>query len=224
MKTTKEIMSTINPAQLLEDANTAINNEQYYQAMNLVNSYLLTDPTNLSARLKKGLCYLYLNQAKKAAYMFDQVLAEDEHNPEALACYAEFFKLNLDYDTASHYISAAIAVDEDNSTFHRMAAEIAYLKNDRESAYGMINRAIILSPFKEELYYWRALILNSFKKTQVAINDLTRALTINPQYVEALKLRAKIRMYNGTFDDAVKDLKLAQRFEHMQEIRLKRVA
>jgi len=224
MKTAKEILTTLTPEGLLEDAQKAMYNQQYHQALSFLNTFLLREPYHQSARLKKGLCYLYLNQAYRAARMFDQVLEENEYHAEALSCYAEFFKLMMDYETAAKYISSAMAADEENSTYHRMAAEIAYLKNDKDAAYELINRAIVLSPFKEINYYWRALILNSFKKTQVALNDLNRALSINPQYVDALKLRAKMKMYHGTFEDAVKDLKLAQRLEYMQDHRMRRVA
>lgn len=224
MKTTQAIYSSINPAELPGEARKAISEGRYYDAMDLVNTCLLADHQHMEARLLKGLCYLYLNQSRKAAFLFDQVLEEEEGHAEALACYAEYHKLMMNFEEAAHYISAAIAADPDHATYHRQAAEISFLANDKESAFGLINRAIVLSPFREELYYWRALIMNSMKRTQVAIHDLNRALALNPRYVDALKLRAKLRMYFGTFDDAVKDLKLAQYFENTSGSSLRRVA
>lgn len=216
--------NTLNSDQLLEEAVMAIEDQHYARALHLLNVYLLVYPDHMDARLQKGLCYLYLNEAPKARYMFDQVLEEEEHHAGALACYAEYYKLMMDYETASHYISAAMAGGDENAAYHRLAAEISYLNQDLDSAYTLINRAIVISPFREELYFWRALILKGFKKMQVAMNDINRALALNPRYTEALKLRAKIRMIIGTFDAANKDLRLAQHLENRLPFAMQKVA
>lgn len=210
MKTT----NALNPEQLFEDACSAISDHKYGDALHLLNCFLLTQPAHVDARLRKGLCYLYLNEAGKARTIFDQILDESDHHAGALACYAEYYKLMLDYETASHFISAALIADGDNALYHRMAAEIAYLRNDRDSAYGLINRAIVLSPFRDEFYFWRSLILFSFKKFHVALNDINRALALNPVNSDALRLRAKIRITNGIYDDAANDLKRARQYEN----------
>ncbi len=224
MKTTKEIMSTISTSQLLDDSNSALLNGRYYDAMHLLNAYLLFDHTNILARLRKGLCYLYTNQPDKARFLFDQVLSEGEDQAEAYYCYAEYYKLHFDYELANTYISAAISADNENATYHWLASEICFLKSDLDASFTLINRAIVLNPFKEELYYWRAMILNRFGKETVAIGDLTRAICINPSFSDALRLRAKIRMNMGVVEEALKDLKQAQRFELLKQEELKRAA
>lgn len=224
MQTIKNILSTVKPAQLFDEAVASISRANYFEAMHLLNTFLLFEPKHIDARLKKGLCYLYTEQFESARIMFDQVLDETGGHAEAYYCYAEYYKLMLDYDFALTYIADALQLDEENATYHRLAAEICYLQQDNEEAFGLINRAIVINPFREDLYYWRALIFIRFEKLQVAVNDLNRAISINPQYVEAYRKRANLRMRAGEVDSALTDLKNAQRFELLQAEHLNHAA
>lgn len=224
MQTIKTILSTVKPAQLLDEATTAIARTNYYEAMHLLNTFLLFEPKHIDARLKKGLCYLYTEQFEHARILFDQVLNETGGHAEAYYCYAEYYKLMLDYDFALTYIADALQMDEENATYHRLAAELCYLQQDNEEAFGLINRAIVINPFKEEFYYWRALLFIRFDKLQVAINDLNRAISLNPHYAEAYRKRANLKMRAGEVDAALNDLKQAQRLELLQAEQFKTAA
>ena len=223
METIAHIINTVKSSQLLDEANATLLKGQYYEAMHLFNTYLLFDPENKDARLKKGLCYLYTEQFEKAYQLFEQLNAEGP-DAETSYCYAEYYKLVFDFDYALTYITQAIRLDEENATYHRLAAELCYLNQDYDEAFSLINRAIVLSPFREELYYWRALIFLRFEKHQVSLHDLNRAISINPQFAEAYRLRANIRMRLGEVEPALQDLKNAQRFELLLAEQVKHAA
>jgi tetratricopeptide (TPR) repeat protein len=213
MKSTKEIISNIRSTQLLDDANACIASGKYYDALHCVNTFLLLHPEDVKGLLLKGLCYLYTDQSAKARYMFDLALESYPDNDEAYYCYAEYYKLEMNYEAATQYINAAMACGSENATYLRFAAELSLLQEDYEQAFQLINRAIVINPFREDVYYWRALILMRLQKNAVAINDLNRALSLNPTFADAYRLRASLHMQQGEIEAGLADIKRAQRHE-----------
>lgn len=216
MQTITKNLNTVKPLQLIDEATVAIATCRYEEALHLLNTFLLFQPGNLDARLKKGLCYLYNEQFDEARQLFNEVLDETGGYAEAYYCFAEYYKVMLDYDFALTYITDALMLDEENATYHRLAAELCYLQQDYIESFGLINKAIVINPFKEEYYYWRAIILVRLNKLHVAINDLNRSISINPQFTEAYRKRAHLRMRTGEVDAALQDLRTAQRLELLQ--------
>jgi tetratricopeptide (TPR) repeat protein len=217
MKSTKQIMRTLTASQLLDDAKSYIALGEYYEALHAVNAFLLFQPHHHEGILMKGLCYLYLNENDKARFLFDLVIDEDQNCAFAYYCYAEYYKLNMDYQTALTYINGAIATGEENTTYYRLAAEISFFMQSYDDAFAVINRAIVVNPFREDLYLWRAVILEKFGKITVAVNDLHRAISINPKYVEAYRMKAKLMLKTGNTTDALNDLHKAQQLERLLE-------
>jgi tetratricopeptide (TPR) repeat protein len=224
MQTTKQILSAMSSTQLLKDAQASIKAGKYYEAMHYLNAFLLFQPRNHVAILHKALCYLYIGKTSKSLYLIDLVNEENPELAETHFCYAEYYKLMLDYQLALHHINVALSSDGENASYYRLAAEICYLNNDIQDAYHLINRAIVVSPFREELYVWRAIILNKLAKPQIALHDLQRAISLSPQYVDAHRLRAKILIKSGQAEEALISLRKAKQFERLQNGRISHAA
>ena len=218
MKSTHEIFATIKSTQLLDDAHAYIHAAKYFDALHCINTYLLLEPADVKGFLLKGLCYLYTDQAAKARFMFDLALQHNSDNEEAYYCYAELYKLEMNYEAATTYINAAMACGPESAKYLRFAAELSLLQEDYEQAFQLINRAIVTNPFREDVYYWRALILIRLQRPAVAINDLNRAISLNPTYADAYRLRASLHMQQGNIDTGLADIKLAQRHDSLNRL------
>jgi tetratricopeptide (TPR) repeat protein len=217
MKTLKKknriITTPTNCNRIFENANTALHSGNYEEALHLFNMFLLFEPFHHTALLRKGQCFLYMEQFDAAYAIFEMVLGEDEENALGFYCLAEFYKLRCDLDTARQLVGHALLLDEDNASYNQLAAEISYFQESYDEAFTFINKAIVLNPFREELYYWRALLFVHFEKYNIAENDLNRALSINPNYAEALRLRARTLMLNNETERALADIREAQKLE-----------
>lgn len=224
MQTTKQILSSMSSTQMLQDAQASIKAGKYYEAMHYLNAFLLFHPRNHVAVLHKALCYLYTGNTSKSLYLMDTVYEENPEIAETHFCYAEYYKLMLDYNLAKHHINVALSSDGENASYYRLAAEICFLNDDIQDAYHLINRAIVVSPFREELYVWRAIVLNKLAKPQIALHDLQRAISLCPQYVDAHRLRAKILFKSGQTAEGLNSLRKAKQFERIQNGRVSHAA
>jgi tetratricopeptide (TPR) repeat protein len=202
-------------SQLLDDAKLNIKKCNYYEALHNVNAYLLFNQHSEEGLLIKGLCYLYLAETDKARFLFDVVMEQNKDNAFAYYCYAEYYKLNLDYKIALAHVNTAICIDEENTIYYRLAVELSFFMGELENAYTLINRAIVVNPFKEDLYFWRAMILAHMHKYTVAIHDLTRAIGLEPAYADAYRLKAKLMLKTGQRANAIKDLHKARQLERL---------
>jgi tetratricopeptide (TPR) repeat protein len=208
-------ITTVNANSILIEAETELQNGRYESALHQFNTYLLFEPFNHDALLKKGLCYLYLENFDQAYAMFEMVLNEDEQSSMAFYCLAEYYKAGYDFEMAEQLILHAIGIDETSANYMALAAEIYFHMKQYDTAYDFINRAIVLNPGKKEFYYWRALLLFKFEKFSVSISDLNRAISMSPNYFEAFRLRARCRMLLNEVDSALLDLREAQKYEQL---------
>ncbi len=216
---------TIRTSDIYENAVSAIQKGKYEDAMHQLNMFLLFEPTNIDAILKKGLCYLYLNKVEMAAHIFDDVRENNPNHAHVYACIAELFKLQYEFDVAIDFIDNAIRLTHDGeSDYNLMLAELFFYKQDFDTAFTYINKAIVQCPHSEYCYYWRALILSRFEKYDVAISDLNKAIALYPEFAEAYRQRASVRIKLNEVDAALKDIKIAQNIEMDEEYELQHIA
>ncbi len=216
MKTPEQMVYTVKPTQILDNALLTLHRGDFAEALHLFNMVLLLDPENKLAQVKRALCYMYMGKLKTAKNMLAAILEQGEDDAEAFFHLAELYKINMSYDVALTFVVKALEIENDNSTYLHMAAELCYLQKDYEEAYHFINKAIIQSPFRKELYYWRALTLVKFNKPAIAIGDLNKALSLDEHDADVYRLRAHCKMLMGDIDNYLNDLRLAQNVDHFK--------
>lgn len=222
---TKTTEKTVRTADIYENAITAIQKAKYEDALHLLNMFLLFEPNNTDAMLKKGLCYLYMNQVELAAEIFHDTREKNKFNPHVYACIAELFKLQFEFDLAIDFCDRAIKLSGDTeSNYNLMLSELFFYKYDFDTAFTYINKAIIQCPHNEYNYYWRALILKRFEKYEAALSDLDKAISLFPEFSEAYRERASVRMRINEVNEALKDIKIAQHIEMDEENELHHIA
>ena len=221
MKTLEQMVYTVKPTQILDNALQTLHRGEFTEALHLFNMVLLFDANNKVAQIKRALCYMYIGKLKSAKAILAQMLENGENDPEVYFHLAELYKINLNYEIALTFLVKALEIDNNNTNYLFMAAELCYLQKDYDEAYYFINKAIIESPFRKDLYYWRALIFVKYNKPQIALGDLNKALSIDEHYADAYRLRAHCKMLLGDIENYLKDLKLAQNvadYNHNQRL------
>jgi tetratricopeptide (TPR) repeat protein len=196
----------ITAAQLMDDAQASMKKFEYYEALHALNAFLLFHPNDQEALLLKGQCYLNMGHTDKARFLFDWVMENNPDLANAYYCQAIYYKTVMNYTTALEYVLGALANNPEHANYCQLAAEISYFAGNLNDSYALINRAIISAPFREELYLWRAIILDKYNKPLIALSDLNRALALKPSYADAMHLRAKINMQLGNQEAYMKDL------------------
>lgn len=215
----------VRPADIYENAVTAIQKGKYEEALHELNMFLLFEPESIDGILKKGLCYLYLDKVEMAAHIFDDVRENNPNLAHVYACIAELFKLQYEFDIAIDFCDKAIRLTNDGeSDYNLMLSELFFYKLDFDTAFTYINKAIVQCPHSEYCYYWRALILSRFEKYDSAISDLNKAIALYPEFAEAYRQRASVRIKLNDVDAALKDIKIAQNLEMDEENELQHIA
>jgi tetratricopeptide (TPR) repeat protein len=208
----------VNASDMYENAIVAIQKASYEDALHLLNMYLLFEPDSVDAQLKKGLCYLYMNQTELAAEIFHDTREKNKNNAHVHACIAELFKLQFEFDIAIDFCDRAIKLCDDSvADYNLLLSELFFYKYDFDTAFTYINKAIIQCPHNEYSYYWRGLILKRFEKYDAAVNDLNKAIALYPGFSEAYRERASVRMRINEVNEALRDIKVAQHIEMDEE-------
>ncbi len=221
MNTLEQMVYTVKPTQILDNALQTLHRGEFTEALHLFNMVLLLDSENKVAQTKRALCYMYMGKLKTAQAILAKMLEEGENDSEVFFHLTELYKINLNYDVALTFLVKALEIDNHNASYLLMAAELCYLQKDYDEAYHFINRAIVVSPFRKDLYYWRALVFVKYNKPEIAIGDLNKAICLDEQYADAYRLRAHCKMLSGDIGNYLKDLKLAQNvtdYNHNQRL------
>lgn len=172
---------------------------------------LLLNPLNIDAMLQRGICKMNVGLVNLALDDFSEILMQANGKPEAYAAMAQAYWMLGDYQMAKHFIDETFKMSYSlKAEWYELGSTIYNKLGDAQTAYSCINRAIVCNPFYAVLYYKRARILFSMNKIQVALLDLNKAISFEPKYVNALKLRAEIKTILGDKDGARKDLSIAK--------------
>lgn len=112
------------------------------------------------------------------------------------------------FQDANDMYRSAIEADSDYLDAHLSAAELFTQKYNYADAAEFLSDALKLNPNSARAYL--ALALNKRLEGGEEVNAaLTRALTLNPNYVEALSLKAALALESGQFDIASAELEKA---------------
>ena len=221
MNTLEQMVYTVKPTQILDNALQTLHRGEFTEALHLFNMVLLLDSENKVAQTKRALCYMYMGKLKTAQAILAKMLEEGENDSEVFFHLTELYKINLNYDVALTFLVKALEIDNHNASYLLMAAELCYLQKDYDEAFHFINKAIVVSPFRKDLYYWRALVFVKYNKPEISIGDLNKAISLDEQYADAYRLRAHCKMLSGDIENYLKDLKLAQNvtdYHHNQRL------
>ncbi len=196
-----------NESQIFTKGMQLMDRKRYAAAQKNFDIILLLNPNHIDAMLQRGICKMHAGLVNLALDDFSEILVLANEKPEAYAAMAQAYWMLGDYTMAKHFIDETLRGTYSlKAEWYEMAYNIYSKLGDTQTAYACINRAIVCNPFDAVLYYKRARILMRLQKTLVAINDLNKALSFEPKFVNALKLRSECKRLTGDNEGARKDL------------------
>ena len=129
-------------------------------------------------------------QVRDAIPVYQQVLASEPENPDALHLLGLAMRQHGDADGAISYLEKAISIQGDVAAMHSNLGN-AYRDTGRnEQALQEYHKAVELDPRHQDAWYNLGIVCHSLGKSEQAIAAYDRALSINPGDAEALHNKA----------------------------------
>jgi tetratricopeptide (TPR) repeat protein len=146
----------------------------------------------------------------EALKCLDEALDIDPACLRARICRAEAFEQLLDFESSIAELHAVIELDK---TAPEADFAFGHLASDQLAAPGHLaedfySRAIAKDQNFTEAYLYRGVQRFCAKRYDEAIQDLTRALELDPSFLEAIHERSQVYAAAGRILDAVQDLVL----------------
>ncbi len=154
-----------------------------------------------------GLCFSDLNQLTPACENFAKAC---ELSPEK-SMY--LYKLGLTYfrlmalDKAEDALNRTIALNPEHQRSRFLLGQVYFQKGLMLEAEHIFTQVLEKSPDFADAYYYRALTRYQLAKNDDALIDLENAVTINPDYTDALLEASKINFEHSNFLKAAEDCK-----------------
>lgn len=181
-------------AQIFSKGIELMERKKYSAAQKNFDILLLLHPQHIESLLNRGICKMHAGMVHAALDDFSEIMMHANGKPEAYAAMAEAYWMLADYQLAKQYIEEAFKCHTTlKSEWYALACNIYTKLNDIATAYACINRAIVCDPFEPVLYYKRARLLYRMGKTQVALNDLNKAIGFDAGFRSAYALRARCK-------------------------------
>lgn len=127
-----------------------------------------------------------------------------------------------DVKEAEKRLAAMGAAVDNESQLMLQKAEIVRLGGDEKKALEIIEQAAVKFPTDPFIYYRRAAMNARFDELRDdVLRDLGKAVEIRPAFWQARRDRARIYVQMGKFDDAIKDMRDAVKFNtNIDELRV----
>ncbi|RHZ75269.1 hypothetical protein Glove_216g54 [Diversispora epigaea] len=187
-------------------------------------------------KIMKGEALLEQKIYDEAGRMANEILRTDSQNPDAHVLRARILYMEGDNQKTAAHCQEALRCDPDHSKARillrksrqieaqKNAGNEAYKKGDYNGAYELYTKALAIDPknvnTSSKIYSNRALVLMKQGKYTDAINDMDKALELDPTFIKVFRRRADVYLKLEKYQEAVNDLKAALELDGSnQEIR-----
>ncbi len=194
---------------VLSEAERYYTNHDYDNAIRWFSEAIDTDPTS-ALYYKRGLCYYNKGKDDFGISDFTKAIELDPNNTDAYYYRGVSHYYRSEFDLAIADYKKAIEINPNHANAHCDFGLIYYEKKDYENALVHYNASISINPKFWRSYYNRALIHYYYKvDTTSALNDLSNAIELNPNYAKAYDLRGVVYQEMGKTEEAKADYKKA---------------
>jgi serine/threonine protein kinase/tetratricopeptide (TPR) repeat protein len=149
------------------------------------------DPRLAEIRVNRGLVHLERGNPQLALQDLTEALTLGLRTPAVRAAQAEALARLGRSDEAERAFTAAIG-DHPNDPLLRVARGFARLGRDRTGAAADFDRALELDPRHPRAHLGRAYLVRH-REPRLALDHVEKALTVDPDFGDALQLRALVR-------------------------------
>lgn len=200
----------------LEKAKTLEQLEKYEEAIeNYLVSIELDDPTAY-AYYRIGECYNKIGKKELALKYFKKTVKEDPILDKGWIALSNLYCDDKNYQKALYYINKAIAIDESNSLYWRMFAEINLKLDFFEEAAKAFYTCLDYNDNELEIFIGLADVLNFIGEFEDAIQILFKGMQLYPKHTEIEYRLSCLYFIIGDDDKGIKYLKngLSADFEY----------
>ncbi|RIA95593.1 hypothetical protein C1645_802943 [Glomus cerebriforme] len=214
----------------IHQAEVYLKNGQYALALNAIDraaSSLDEIPTKW--KLMRGEALLEQKESEVASRIVNEILRSDPQNSDAHVLRARILYNEGDNKKATAHCKEALRCDPDNSKARvllkksialesqKTAGNEAFNRKDYKAAYDIYSAALEIDPsntgMMSKLYSNRSAVLIKLGKYTDSLNDMDKALELDPNFVKVLRRRADTYIKLERYEEAVQDLKLAVELE-----------
>lgn len=166
--------------QELEKAKLLYENEEFEQAISLLNEIIEKDDDAFDAYLLRGNCFQKEEKFVAAIQSYEKAQKLDSKSAILNANHgAAFLNLNQ-YDRAEKRIKKALKLDPDLPEAHYFMGNLLYFDFRTSAAMRHYNKAIQLNPAYRDAIYMRAAAYVEMEKYDLALRDYQRVLELDP--------------------------------------------
>jgi len=166
---------------------------RYAEAQEAANGVLTLDNMNADAIYVRGLCLYYEDNVDRAFSHFQQVLRFAPDHTKAKEAYKKARQLKLKKEEGNN----------------------AFKAGQFDSACNLYSEALAIDPFNRttnsKLYFNRATVQAKLGKLQQTIDDCTKAIDLDSNYIKAYLRRGKTYLDTEQYEEAVRD------YEHVHK-------
>ncbi len=177
-------------------------NKEFDNALPLFDLTVRERPQNAMAHYFKGLCLVGKRENRLAK---ENLLKAVELNPlltDARLILAEFFLKERDMATAGQQIEAVLKQDATNIRALMLQGNLKILEQDPNGAETALRSVIEKAPDYAPGYFRLGLLYNLMGRQKDALQNLEKALKLDPKQMDALSLTVGIYTKNKNYDKA----------------------
>ncbi|CAD8075240.1 unnamed protein product [Paramecium sonneborni] len=166
---------------------TLLKNQQYENAIQLIDNLLKRSPNLADAQYLKGLAYLGSNKLEQALYFCQKATQLDKKHSKAMAEIGNIYILNKKYHEALDVFSKLIEMNEKSFEGYFGMAFVSTIINDYEKAETCYEKALQLKEKDKGALLNYGHLQVKQKKYQSALELYFQALKVEPKYLEAIQ-------------------------------------
>lgn len=205
---------TQSAAEYLEQGRAYRDQGDYAQAIAAYDAALAVDPTSIDAYLARAALYHALGGEADIAQSladYSQAIALDPTSAAAYYLRGGVYQYALgDLERAIADYSTAIELHANRVEAYDARASAYAAHGSIDAAFADYEQALALDPNYTVVYYNRAGVYYYWQGAgDLALDDLNRAIEIDPVYVDAYLLRGQIHSDQGNYDQALDDFNTA---------------
>lgn len=213
-------------AYFFNSGNSYYNAKIYAQAIDSFKNALKINQKNVSTHYMLACAYRENNMLQRAADEYEKVIKMDPRFTKAYCALSNIYWNKQMYEEALAKLKEAEAFDQNNQEIKALAEKIsfefaagsleksinAFLSQDKETAYGLLNKIVLAKPDFAYAHYTLATFYYNDHKFDAAEKELNETLRLDAQFWPALKLLGDIYFAKGLFESAVGKYKDALAF------------
>jgi len=169
----------------LDQAWQLSNNGKPDEALKICESYLKTDPNNISALEYAGWAHYKKKEYENALAYYTKVINNGIKNCWIYEVIGLVYLDQKQYETAETYFNDAEGLDQNDPNPHLYLGECHYNKQEYNDAINEFKRAIDINSSDDSFYCWRGCAYYGLKNYTNALSDWNKAIELDPKHVWA---------------------------------------